>query len=136
MRREVQEGLGILAIAAVVNAIPAMLMGDSFAAVQFAFAFTFLFVLPLIPWVLLLERPLFERFALAVVLGISGIPIIFFMIGVVHGPLNLAVFLGIPLLVFVVGCFMLRRKMKRAPVVHHHTPPSAPATPPVQPPSP
>lgn len=140
MERNVQEGIGILVIGAIVSFVPALLMGDALAAVQFAAAFTVLFVLPLTPWVLMLERPLFERFALATVLGIGGIPIVYFIIGVLHGPMTFLVFLGIPLLVFIVGFVVMKRKKDREVhhTVHHahnapeHHPPAE--QPPVQPP--
>ncbi|HSU73057.1 MAG TPA: hypothetical protein VLJ21_04385 [Candidatus Binatia bacterium] len=130
-----REGLGILAVGAVVSFIPALLLGDPLAAVQFACAFTLLFVFPLTPWVLLLERPWFERFVLATVLGVAGLPITFFIIGVLKGPLTLLVFLAVPFVVFSVGAVLLRRKMKRVTKSEHAHPASASA-PPAQPPAP
>ena len=92
--------------------VPALLTGSIIAAAQFTLAFAGLFVLPLIPWVLMLDKSMFEQWALATVLGIAGIPIVFFIIGVLNGPLTLPVFVGVPLVVFVIGGWMLKKKVK------------------------
>ena len=110
MQSDVREGAVILALSALAAVVPAGLLGDPFAAIRFALTFTGLFVLPLTPWVLMLERSAFERFTLALVLGIAGIPIIFFIIGVLKGPLTMAVFLGVPLSAFITGVLWLRKK--------------------------
>ena len=104
------EAAAILAVSTIVSLVPALLTGSLFAAVQFALAFTALIVMPVLPWVLQLELSLLQKFALTVILGLSGIPTIFFVIGVLGGPLNLLTFIGVPLVVLIAGLVVLRRK--------------------------
>jgi len=132
MRRDVQEGLVVLALAAIASFVPAMLMGDVLAALQFAFAFTLVLVLPLTPWVLLLERGLFEKLVFAIVLGIAGIPILFFFVGVFHGPMGWLTFLGIPALVFAAGAFVLQMKSREPAKQEHHSAHAAPSESPAE----
>ena len=73
-----------------------------------------LFVLPLAPWVLQLNVSFLEQFVIACVLGISVASIAYFVIGVVHGPLTLPVFLGIPAIVFALGCWRLAKRETKA----------------------
>jgi hypothetical protein len=136
MQRDVEQGLWVLGITFIVSTIPALLTGVPFSALQFGIAFTGLFVLPLVPWVLMLEWGAFERFALALVVGLAGMPIAYFIIGVVHGPLNLITFLLIPLIVFVTGFVLLKRKRGKnvaaaTPHATTHHPASAQTTAPV-----
>ena len=105
----IEEGWPLVALAFVVSFIPALLTGDLYAALMFALVFTALFILPLTPWVLQLQRPLLERFALAVVLSLAGIPFIYFVIGVLRGPLTWPVFVGVSAVVFAIGWWRLTK---------------------------
>lgn len=113
MQPKVQEGLTIVGLAAIAGFVPALVTGSSFAAAHFALAFAGLFVLPITPWVLMFERSTFEKLVLALILGVAAIPIAYFIIGVLRGPLNLWVFGGIALLVFAVGLWRLRKSQAR-----------------------
>lgn len=109
MRPEVQEGLLIVGLGALAGFVPALLTGNSFAAAGFGLAFAGLFVLPVTPWVLRLKRSLFERLVLALFTGVAAMPICYFVIGVLGGPLTWWVFMGVPLVVFLLGCWRLRK---------------------------
>lgn len=111
MKRK-QEAIAILVVSFVASLIPALLMGDILAAMQFALTFTGLVVLPMLPWVLMLDISTLAKFGLSVVAGLAGIPIIFFFIGVVGGPLTLPVFIGVPLVVLIVGLYLLKKSKK------------------------
>ena len=110
----IEEGLPIIVTAIIVSFVPALLIGDIYLALTFAVVFTGLFILPLTPWVLQLQRPFLERFALAVVLSLAGIPFVYFVIGVLHGPLTWPVFIGVSAIVFAVGVWRLSKAKPNA----------------------
>ena len=105
-----KEALTIVVAGFVASFVPALLTGSLTAALTFAFGFTLLFVAPLVPWMLQLQIETFERIVLAMILGIAAVPIAYFMIGVVHGPLTLLVMLAVPALIFGVGMWRLLHK--------------------------
>ncbi len=100
----------IVALSALASFVPAMLTGDPFAALQFSLAFTGIFVLPLAPWVALLDKHPLEQTILAIMLGIPAAAITFFIIGVLKGPLTLPVFIGVPAIIFALGCWKLSQR--------------------------
>ncbi|MBI4151164.1 hypothetical protein HY492_03490 [Candidatus Woesearchaeota archaeon] len=100
----------IIALSALAAFVPAMLTGDPLAAIKFSLAFTGLFVLPLAPWVALLDKQPLEQTVIAIMLGIPAAAITFFIIGVLKGPLTLPIFVGIPALIFAVGCWRLSKR--------------------------
>ncbi len=104
------EEFAIAGIVAFASFVPALLTGDPLAAAKFSLAFTGICVLPLIPWVSLLEKSLLEKTVLAIMLGIPASAIIFFIIGVLKGPLTLPVFIGIPLIIFATGLWKLTHR--------------------------
>ncbi|MEK6849725.1 MAG: hypothetical protein AABY01_04120 [Nanoarchaeota archaeon] len=105
-----KEALTIIAAGFIASFVPALLTGSLTAAFTFAFGFTLLFVVPLVPWMLQLQIETFERIVLAMILGVAAVPIGYFIIGVVHGPLTLLVMLAVPAIIFGVGIWRLLKK--------------------------
>ena len=114
MNKYVADGLVIVGGAAVAAFVPALLTGDPVVAAQLALTFAGLIVLPVTPWVLMVELSKLEQLALAITTGLSGLAILWFIIGVLKGPLTLPVFIGVPAVVFAVGYWQLLKRKKHA----------------------
>ena len=78
-------------------------------AIKFSLAFTLLFYLPMIPWIMQIEKiKLFQKSIFTAFLGLSLIPIGYAIIGF-FTPLNTVYFILIPAIVFLAGFYFLNK---------------------------
>ncbi len=83
--------------------------GLLFGAVFFA-----LFLLPIVPWAGFFSDDLAEQFVYCFAVGLAGIPLVYFLIGIFHGRLSAVVYAVPSLLVFVAGIISPRHKLRHA----------------------
>jgi hypothetical protein len=109
MKLNKKEFKNLLLIGLISSFILGLFLKGFSPAIKFSLAFTLLFYLPLIPWIMQIEKiKLFQKSIFTALLGLSLIPIGYAIIGF-FTPLNTMYFILIPLIVFLAGFHFLNK---------------------------
>tara|TARA_Y100000310_G_scaffold325127_1_gene388124 strand:+ start:52 stop:519 length:468 start_codon:yes stop_codon:yes gene_type:complete len=109
-KEEPQNELYILiALGVITTLIIGLVLNPFSTSMKFTWAYLFMFYLPALPYTYNLKDSLLEKFIITNALGLAGIPLFLAFIGVFIN-LNLAIFLIVPILVFISGIYYQKKK--------------------------
>lgn len=78
-------------------------------SLKFAATFSLLYFMPTLPWIIKIKTGYIEKLILINVLGLALIPTLYIFVGSIIN-LNIIIYPLIPIIVFVLGIYHLRRK--------------------------